>query len=304
MKKKTSLITIVLIVAALLALTACGSGSGGSGPKALHDYEVELGEGITPITLYGTYYENEIPASEAENGMVGYYTADDETYPDLAVYRYTGEEETAEETAQQVADYFGVFMAGLKNAETPSYYVCMPQVLEDKFFVTNNYFIDSGEDVVEVEFRYRTEEVALGESGLKLWIPLGSSADAGYELPGESPIAVYAYEDDLFTDISVCEWTKAANSLDASFGVDDLFLFYDDVWDTRFAGSTLVYNTTFESNGHDTLLMAYDYTAPDGTVYSVERYSIDLGDEFVELLFSSDDTVTMYTSDALFQGLH
>jgi len=175
------LLVVLLALSMVFAFAACGEKTEQATDEAQPASSIDLGGGLGEYSLEGTacgqYEVIDTPEEWLSEGCeVTTYADLDCDVPYITVYRWNKEGKTLDEEAQAYADKYG--NGYYQDMTDPvlnidSKYCCGDFEFEGDFYYCDAYLLEDGDDIVEIDFCSKTTEVAIGDTGVYAWVPVG-----------------------------------------------------------------------------------------------------------------------------------
>jgi len=286
--KKVLAVTIALVM--LLSFGACGDKNNEIDQpevdtrEGYENLQLTLGSGLPIITMWGTYYLNEISDELAANGMVASYYTDLASEPDYDFYQWEKGDKTLEEIAttklpghdgvDAVAEYqkFNTF----DDAEVTDFYHYTSLAQRDgKTYIVQTYFFEEEESYMAVDRWFETNPIETGVGDFVIQLP-ALYTETGYtdETPDELVAAYYDRDGRLpyvfiFKDESSASTEEYLEELKAQYNAS--------------AANTLVY-TAADGKTYSGGFLRFTETQNDEK-YNESTYFINLGDQKLRVNF-------------------
>jgi len=185
--------------------------------EGFENLQLSLGDGLPSITMWGTYYLNDINDDYAADGMVASYYTDLESEPDYDFYQWEKGEKTLEEiVVQPISKRGGIDKvldvykfdefegAGYENI----FFVGM-NVYNEKNYLVQSYYFEAEEYYLCMDRWVATSTIETGAQGLTIDLPV-IYKEAGYtdQTPKTLKCAYYD-SSEQFPLVYVYQWDEA-----------------------------------------------------------------------------------------------
>lgn len=292
--KKT--LCVMLTVIMLFLMVGCKDQSGGG------NYKVSLGEGLPTYSSDVKYKEIEVTEELAKQHATNTYVYDDSTK--LILYRWQNDgssiedimkKEIAKYPADQRLKYTEVDEWETKGDSHYGYYMSYEPVGYDRPYFFQNYFFESGSDIVKAQFWLPALRMNLPINGWTIDLPLGYE-DGSLIKTEISDDAVAKYTSSVNTeypDLNIYKWDNTYSSLE-DYAKSELSSLYD-------MQSYEVHSyKDINGNTHNILVSIYDED-DEGALETNYDYTFDLDSEYIEFDFfvEKGDNYVCYAIPAL-----
>ncbi len=174
------LLVILLTLVMVFSFAACGEKTEPAAYEATAN-SIDLGGGLGEYSLEGTacgqYEVIDTPEEWVYDGYEVITYADlDCDVPYITVYRWDKAGMTLDEVAQEFADEYseGYYQNMTDpNLNQESKYFFGHFEFEGDFYYWDSFILEDGDDFVEIDFCSKTNEIAIGDTGVYAWVPSG-----------------------------------------------------------------------------------------------------------------------------------
>ncbi len=201
------LLIVLLAFVMVFAFAACGEKTEPAADEAQPVTSIDLGGGLGEYSLEGSDCGQNYEAIEAgeewqaEGYEVTLYADLESNVPYIAVYRCAKDGRTLDEIAQEMADlYADGYFQTMKdhNYGCESKYLCGKIEDESDFYYWTGMIMEDGDDFVEIDFFNKTEEIAIGDTGVYAWVPVGYTDELDEESIEHGAVFECSYSEECY----------------------------------------------------------------------------------------------------------
>lgn len=290
----------------LLCMAACGNKTAAEVDtrEGYETLQLSLGTYLPSITMWGTYYLNEINDQFAAEGMVASYYTDLDSEPDYDFYQWEKGDLSLEDVAtkqfskrgwiQDVSEEYK-FDTWEIEGDYEFYYYASCAEYSGKTYIVQSYFFEEETSYICVDRWVKTKAIETGIDNFAINIPyIYLEADKVSSTPKELISAYYDKDQTMpmvyiYSASNGSSFEDTVNAVASEFGAE----FVSDFTWTSAAG-----------NSYRVMYMNYTEEG-DGNIYNQYNYFIDLGSKYLRfnfLSFGTDNTSSMM-HDAFFNAV-
>lgn len=276
--KKT--LTILLVCILSITITACASNNSGN-------YEVSLGDGLPTYSSDIRYKEDEVSEEQAKNFITNIYTYDDKSK--LVLYRWRNDGSSLEEIAKNEIEkyypseykltYTVLDEWELDGDSHYSYYMSYIPTGYNQPYYLQNFFFESGNDIIKAEFWLPAIRMNLPIKGWTIDLPVGYE-NGGLlkdEITDDALTKFITSYDTEYPELNIYRWEDVYDSLE-DYATNELSTLYD------MTSYDIYKYEDINGNKHDVLLSIYDED-DEGVMETNYDYTFDIGDDYMEFDF-------------------
>jgi len=165
------IVALLIAISMMLVFVGCSKTS----------TEIPLGGNLPSVSVdgLGKYKEVDFPEDTDNSNFVEahLYYDEDSTIPFISTYRWNKDADSLEEEMEKLSnaydiDEYKIIPWEEINIEKCGYYADSYE-LDGTYYYYEENILEDGDDFVSIEFYFKTEEVAIGNTGYYLWVPAG-----------------------------------------------------------------------------------------------------------------------------------